>query len=69
MGIGDKVVGEVKEAAGTVINDADLEAEGAAQSDKGEAEMEADKARAEAKGHEAKAAVKEAEQEAHENRS
>jgi len=68
MGIGDKIVGEVKEAAGKVTDNADLQAEGAAQSDKGDAEMEADKARAEAKAHEAKAAVKEAEQEAHENR-
>ncbi len=61
MGLGDKIAGEVKEAAGKVIGDADLQAEGNAQSEKGEAEMEATEKRAEAKAHEAKAEAKDAE--------
>jgi uncharacterized protein YjbJ (UPF0337 family) len=63
MGAIEEIKGKVKEAAGDLTNNPDLEREGAAQKEKGEAEVDADKARAEAKAHEAKAREKQAEQE------
>jgi len=64
MGVFEKAKGKVKEVAGDVTDNPDLEAEGKAQQDKGQAEHEANKAKAEAKAHEAKAKEKELEQEA-----
>ncbi len=59
-GATEGIKGKVKEAAGTVTGDPDLEREGEAQQDKAEAqrdvaakEAEAEKARSEAAGHEA----------------
>jgi uncharacterized protein YjbJ (UPF0337 family) len=63
MGVFEEAKGKVKEAAGDLVNDPDLQREGQAQQDKGEAEREATEARAEAKAHEAKAKEKELEQE------
>lgn len=62
MGAFEAAKGKIKEVAGDLTNDAELEQEGKAQKDKGEAEHEADKARAEAKAHEAEAKAHEAEQ-------
>jgi uncharacterized protein YjbJ (UPF0337 family) len=67
MGVFEEAKGKIKEAAGDVTNNPDLQREGQAQKDKGEAEREATEARAEAKTHEVKAKEKELEQEAAEN--
>lgn len=64
MGVFEEAKGKVKEAAGDLTNNPDLQREGQAQADKGAAEREATEARAEAKAHEAKAKAKEVEQEA-----
>jgi uncharacterized protein YjbJ (UPF0337 family) len=64
MGIFEKAKGKAKQVVGDVTDDPELQAEGRAQKDKGEAEHEADKAKVEAKAHEAKAKEKELEQEA-----
>lgn len=64
MGVFEQAKGKVKEVVGDVTDNPDLEAEGRAQRDKGEAEHEANVAKAEAKAHEAKAREKELEQEA-----
>jgi uncharacterized protein YjbJ (UPF0337 family) len=63
MGAMEELKGKVKEAAGDLTNNPDLEREGHAQKEKGQAEREADQARVEAKAHEAKAREKELEQE------
>jgi uncharacterized protein YjbJ (UPF0337 family) len=62
MGAFEKAKGEIKETVGRMTDDPDLQREGSAQSEKGEAEMDAAKARAQAEAHEAKAKVKETEQ-------
>lgn len=62
MGAFEEIKGKVKEAAGDVANDPDLQREGAAQAAKGAEERKATQARAEAKAHEAKAEVHEREQ-------
>lgn len=62
MGVFEEAKGKVKEMAGDVLNDPDLEREGAAQKEKGEAEREATQARAEARAHEVKAEAHETEQ-------
>jgi uncharacterized protein YjbJ (UPF0337 family) len=62
MGVFEEAKGKVKEMAGDVTNNPDLEREGAAQKKKGEAEREATEARAEARAHEAKAESHEVEQ-------
>jgi uncharacterized protein YjbJ (UPF0337 family) len=62
MGIGEQVKGKVKEVAGDLTDNPDLEEEGRAQKKKGEAEREATEARAEAKAHELKAKEKELEE-------
>jgi uncharacterized protein YjbJ (UPF0337 family) len=67
MGVFEEAKGKVKEAAGDITNNPDLQREGQAQKEKGEAEREATEARAEAKTHEVKAKEKELEQEAAEN--
>ena len=64
MGVFEEAKGKVKEVVGDVTDNPELEQEGRAQQDKGEAEREATQARAEAKAHEAKAREKELEQEA-----
>jgi uncharacterized protein YjbJ (UPF0337 family) len=63
MGVFEEAKGKVKEVVGDVTDNPELEQEGRAQQDKGEAEREATQARAEAKAHEAKAREKELEQE------
>jgi len=63
MGAIEELKGKVKEAAGDLTDNPDLEREGHAQKEKGEAEREADEARAKAKAHEVKAREKQAEQE------
>jgi uncharacterized protein YjbJ (UPF0337 family) len=60
MGVFEEAKGKVKEAAGDLTNNPDLQREGEAQQEKGEEERKATEARAEAKAHEAKAAAKEA---------
>ena len=64
MGVFEQAKGTVKELAGDVLDNEDLEREGRAQKDKGEAEREATEAKARAKAQEAKAKVHELEQEA-----
>lgn len=64
MGAFEELKGKVKEAAGDLTDDPDLQHEGHAQAAKGEHEREATEARAEAKAHEAKAEAREAEQRA-----
>ena len=63
MGTFEEAKGRLKEAAGDLTGDPDLQREGEAQSDKGRAEREATQARAEARAKEAKAEVHETEQE------
>ena len=63
MGVFEEAKGKVKEAAGDLTNNTDLQRVGLAQAQKGVAEREATEARAEAKAHEAKAKEKELEQE------
>jgi uncharacterized protein YjbJ (UPF0337 family) len=64
MGVFEEAKGKIKEAAGDLTNNPDLQREGEAQAEKGEAQREATEARAEAKAHEAKAKEKELEQKA-----
>lgn len=64
MGIFEEAKGKAKEAVGDLTDNTDLQREGKAQADKGQAEREATEARAEANSHEAKAKEKELEQEA-----
>jgi uncharacterized protein YjbJ (UPF0337 family) len=64
MGAFEKIKGRWKQAAGDLSDNPDLQREGRAQSDKGEAEQEAEEARAVARAKEAKADIHEAEQEA-----
>ncbi len=62
MGTFEEAKGKIKEAAGDLTNNPDLQREGEAQVEKGEAEREATEARAEAKAHEAEAEAREVEQ-------
>ena len=64
MGILEKFKGKAKQAAGDLTGNRDLQAEGEAQEEKGDAELKETKARAKAKGHEAEAKEKEIEQRA-----
>jgi uncharacterized protein YjbJ (UPF0337 family) len=64
MGVFEEAKGKVKEVAGDVTDNPDLQREGRAQREKGESEREATQARAEAKAHDVKAKEKEFEQEA-----
>lgn len=68
MGVFEEAKGKLKQVAGDVLDDPDLEREGRAQKDKGKAEREATEAKAEAKAQEAKAKVHEMEQELAESR-
>lgn len=63
MGAFEEVKGKLKQAAGDLSDNPDLQHEGKAQSEKGEAEREADEARAAARAKEAKADTRAAEQE------
>ena len=63
MGAFEEAKGRLKEAAGDLTGNPDLQREGEAQNEKGRAEREAAQARAEARAHEAKAEVHETEQE------
>jgi uncharacterized protein YjbJ (UPF0337 family) len=65
-GIVEGVKGKLKEAAGSLTSDRDLEREGQAQQDKAEAEREAAKRETEAARAKAEAEVAEARQEGHE---
>ena len=62
MGVFEEAKGKIKEVAGSVTGNEDLEREGSAQKEKGAAERDATQARAEAKAHEMKAKEKEMEQ-------
>ncbi len=64
MGTFEEAKGKVKEGIGDLTDNPDLQREGGAQADKGEAEREATEARTEAKAHEVKAQEKEVQQEA-----
>ena len=64
MGAMEEAKGKLKQVAGDLIDDPDLEHEGQAQEEKGEAEREATEAEAKAKAHEVRAKEKELEQEA-----
>jgi uncharacterized protein YjbJ (UPF0337 family) len=55
MGIGENIKGTIKEKAGEVFDDKNLEEEGNAQQERGEEEARESKARAEAKAHEKEA--------------
>ena len=55
MGIGESIKGAVKQKAGDVVDDDNLQAEGEAQQTKGDEETAATKHQAEAKAHEEKA--------------
>ncbi len=55
MGSFEEAKGRVKEAAGDLAGNQDLEREGEAQAEKGEAQREAHEAEAKVKGHEAEA--------------
>lgn len=63
MGAFEETKGKVKQAAGDLTDNPDLQREGEAQAEKGEAEREATEARATAQAKEAKAEVYEVEQE------
>jgi uncharacterized protein YjbJ (UPF0337 family) len=67
MGIGEQIKGTLKEKAGDLTDNDELQAEGNAQQTKGEAEADETQARAEAKAHEKKADALEREQESLEN--
>ena len=67
MGIGDSIKGTVKEKAGDVLDNDNLEREGEAQQKKGNEDTRETKERAEAKAHEEKADALEKEQKALEN--
>ena len=64
MGVFEEAKGKLKEAAGNVLDEPKLKAEGEAQQTKGAEQRQETEARAEAKAHEAKAEVAETEQQA-----
>jgi uncharacterized protein YjbJ (UPF0337 family) len=66
MGVFEEAKGKAKEAVGDLTDNPDLQREGEAQKEKGEADRKATQARAEAKAHEARADIKEAKQESFE---
>ena len=55
MGVFEEAKGKAKEAVGDLTDNPDLQREGQAQKEKGEAERQATQARVEAKAHEANA--------------
>jgi uncharacterized protein YjbJ (UPF0337 family) len=66
QGIVEGLKGKLKQAAGSLTSDRDLQAEGRAQQDRAEAEREAAKRETEAARARAEAEVAEARQEGHE---
>jgi uncharacterized protein YjbJ (UPF0337 family) len=64
MGIAEEAKGKVKQAAGDLLDNDSLKAEGDAQASKGAEERKETEARAEAKAHEAKADLYERKQDA-----
>ena len=62
MGIGESIKGTVKQKAGDLLDDGNLEAEGQAQETKGDEETASTKEQAEAQAHEKKADALEKEQ-------
>ena len=66
MGVFEVVKGRLKKAAGDLADNPDLQEDGHAQSEKGEAEREAMENRARAKGQEEKARLREGQREASE---
>ncbi len=64
MGNLEDAKGKAKEAAGDLTDNPDLKREGAAQSEKGEAEEQASEARAEAEAHELSAEKKQLDEQA-----
>lgn len=66
MGVFEEVKGRLKKAAGDLAGNPDLQKEGHAQSEKGQAEREAVESRARARIQEEKARVHEGQQEASE---
>jgi len=67
MGIGENIKGTVKEKAGDIVDDENLQAEGDAQQTKGEEETAEIKDRAQAQTHQKKADALEKEQQSLEN--
>ena len=67
MGIGESIKGTIKEKAGDLVNDENLQREGEAQQTKGNEQTRETEARAEAKTHEKKAEALDKEQKALEN--
>jgi uncharacterized protein YjbJ (UPF0337 family) len=66
MGVFEEVKGRLKKAAGDLAGNPDLQKEGQAQSEKGQAEREAIENRARARAQEEKARLREGQQEASE---
>lgn len=64
-GVAEEVKGRVKEAAGALTGNGDLEQEGEAQQEKADAQRDASKQEAEAEKARAEAEAKEAEQRSH----
>lgn len=64
MGVGENIKGTIKEKAGDLTDNQELEAEGRAQQTKGEEETKENKDRAEAQAHEKKADLLESERDA-----
>ncbi|GAC1325248.1 MAG: hypothetical protein NVSMB13_08030 [Mycobacteriales bacterium] len=62
MGAFEEAKGKIKEKVGDVTDNSDLQAEGKAQNEKGEAERKETQAKAEAQAHEKKAESLEQEQ-------
>ena len=64
MGVGENIKGTLKEKAGDLTGNDELEAEGQAQQHKGEQQTRENKERAEAQAHEKKADALDREQDA-----
>ncbi|HLZ38267.1 MAG TPA: CsbD family protein [Mycobacteriales bacterium] len=64
MGVFEEAKGKMKEAAGNVLDEPKLKAEGEAQQTKGAEQRRETETRAEAQAHEAKAEIAETEQQA-----
>ncbi len=59
MGAFEEIKGKVKQAAGDLVDDPDLQREGEAQEEKGQAQREEQGARMKAKAHEAEQEIAE----------
>jgi uncharacterized protein YjbJ (UPF0337 family) len=67
MGVFEEGKGKAKETIGNLTNDSNLQQEGLAQQEKGEAERQAAQERAKAKAHDVESKEKELEQQAAES--